>query len=234
MENSLFMRLPTELRVQIYDLVLRQPEPIVIRWCFVRRWYSFWIWCYLAIGSTLGNHHPTALTATCRFIKQECGQSFYNINSFVLLCRNDVSWNNKLQLLRLFLERIGEPNRLALRSVAVDLGAYSDEWSDLQTVALPFQILGDHQRQIRVFILKMCFLSTWPAGRFELELPARCMKYDIKEQLDKAWARLNSEEELDEEDHGVGDIDALLKAALAWRRCWPRRVWDRPSFWESG
>ncbi|KAK5713594.1 hypothetical protein LTR15_011294 [Elasticomyces elasticus] len=216
MENSLFMRLPTELRVQIYDLVLRQPEPIVIRWCFVRRWYSLWIWRHLAIGSTLGKYHPTALTATCRLIKQECGQSFYNINSFVLLCRNDVSWNNKLQLLRLFLERMGEPNRLALRSVAVELGAYSDEWSDLQTIASQFQYLGDHQRQIQVFILKMRVLSTNPAGRFELELPARCMKYDIKDQLDTGWVRLNNEEELDEEGVGPSQLLGPLRIGI-WR-----------------
>ncbi|KAK5725084.1 hypothetical protein LTR17_013283 [Elasticomyces elasticus] len=109
--ESLFLRLPPELRNSIYELVLQQPEPIVIR----------------RLGKALPEsrqpsshlpHHAKALTRTCKLIRRETAQLFYAINTFKFIC------DQEILLLCDFLDRIGQQNKEALRSIIVDVDGF--------------------------------------------------------------------------------------------------------------
>ncbi|KAK3639341.1 hypothetical protein LTR56_012509 [Elasticomyces elasticus] len=174
-----------------------------------------------------------ALTATCRLIRQECGQLYYNLNSFVLLCRKDVSWDDKLQLPELFLEQIGLPNRLALRSFTVDLGGYRENWSDLQTVAARFRTIGDQQPQIKVLVCRMCFKAIWGDVRFKLDLPARRMKQATRYQLEKEWTRLTSVCDKDIDGCWMEAYDLWLSVETLYQTWWPKEEGEGFTLWEE-
>ncbi|KAK5698217.1 hypothetical protein LTR97_007178 [Elasticomyces elasticus] len=224
--ESPFLRLPPELRNSIYELVLQQPEPVVI----CRRGK---VWPQSQQLESHQPHHAMSLTATCRLIRQECGPLFYNLNSFVMLSRKDVPWDDKLQLPELFVEQIGLFNRLALRSLIVDLGGYRENWSDLQTVVSRFRTIGNQQPQIQVLVCKMCFKPIWGNVRFELDLPARGMKQAIRDQLEKKWTRLTAVCDKDMDGCWMEAYCLWLSVEKMYQTWWPKEEGEGFTPWEK-
>ncbi|KAK3636411.1 hypothetical protein LTR56_014198 [Elasticomyces elasticus] len=224
--ESPFLRLPPELRNLFYELALQQPEPVVIRRLGK-------VWPESRQPSSQLPHHAMALTATCRLIRQECGQLFYTLNSFVMLSRKDVPWDDKLQLPELFLEQIGLSNRLALRSLTVDLGGYREDWSDLQTVASRFRTIGNQQPQIQVLVCKLCFKPIWGNVRFELDLPAKGMKQAIRDQLEKEWTRLTAVCEKDMDGCWMEAYCLWLSVEKMYQTWWPKEEGEGFTLWEE-
>jgi len=79
MNQSLFAKLPAELRNRIYEYTLRYGTPIVVEWFESTKTFRF--------TANDRNIFPLALAGTCKRIRAECIQLFYAGNTFELLFR---------------------------------------------------------------------------------------------------------------------------------------------------
>ncbi len=106
MANSPLWRLPAEIRLEIYELVLTQPEAITI--------------CDGGSKSELGRatqailSRAQAIANTCRQIREECGNMLFACNDFTIQC--DI-YGAKALLMEHFLPRISVANNTALTLV---------------------------------------------------------------------------------------------------------------------
>ncbi|KAK5674758.1 hypothetical protein LTS10_012494 [Elasticomyces elasticus] len=116
MVDSLLSTLNSEMRNLIYKFALQQPEPITVRYCEDEDDQSN------SLASTSVDKYPTALTETCKSIRDECGTTFYAINQFHFDGRTDSL--PKTNIVKQFLASIGGSNSRAMRSVTIDTGSY--------------------------------------------------------------------------------------------------------------
>ncbi|KAK3636414.1 hypothetical protein LTR56_014201 [Elasticomyces elasticus] len=116
MANSFFGRLMPEVRNTIYELALRQPEPIVVRWHDDREDHPE------DVVSNSVDKFITALTKTCKQIGKECGTMFYAINKFQFDSSADSM--PKTIIVERFLDTIGGENAKAMRFMIVDVGLF--------------------------------------------------------------------------------------------------------------
>ncbi|WPH02725.1 Hypothetical protein R9X50_00559300 [Acrodontium crateriforme] len=119
-EQSPLFCLPTELRLRIYELVLRIETPTVT----LTRWQKY--------HSQRGLHSVLTLLETCRRIHAETELIFYDINTIVIPSMNpyDTCYMNTVS-----------PKRLhAIKSLIVQVSSSSDALAKLQDVALRFRV----------------------------------------------------------------------------------------------
>lgn len=112
MAASPFLKIPREIRDQIYAYALFFPKGIRI-----------------SIKPSGGkavlthqprSHHPLGLALANSQLHQECAALFYSLNKFYIYPGPGENWGS----VRPWLRQIGPSNRSALRSVDVDLGTW--------------------------------------------------------------------------------------------------------------
>lgn len=113
MENSPFSRIPAELRVKIYELVLLDQRQVIID-RDPRSW------------------HPPALLQTCQQIRKEAGPTYYSKITFIL----DVFEIDDRQVIlsaciTLWLDAIGTEQRELLRAIQSSDEVSSREFADV-------------------------------------------------------------------------------------------------------
>ncbi|KAK3639344.1 hypothetical protein LTR56_012512 [Elasticomyces elasticus] len=116
MADSLFSSLMPQTRNLIYKFALQQPEPITVRW------YEHEDDQRTSVASTSVDKYPTALTETCKLIRNECGTILYATNQFQFDSRTDSL--PKLDIVKRFLAIIGRSNSRAMRSITIEVGLY--------------------------------------------------------------------------------------------------------------
>ncbi|KAK0914374.1 hypothetical protein LTR02_001759 [Friedmanniomyces endolithicus] len=126
LESSRLGRLPAELRNYVYELALRQPEPIEVRWLHDAEPAE-------SLASTSVNGHPAALLSTCKIVRHECSQLLYAINTFVF--NSTEPHLPKSRMAGEFLHQIGHANKLALRFIAIHVGQF-------HSLTTPFLIMA--------------------------------------------------------------------------------------------
>ncbi|KAK0334111.1 hypothetical protein LTR94_018020 [Friedmanniomyces endolithicus] len=126
LESSRLWLLPAELRNHIYEMALRQPEPIEVRWLQDAEPPE-------SLASTSAKRHPAALLSTCKNVRLECSQLLFAINTFVFNSREPHL--PKSRMAGEFLHQIGHVNKLALRSIAIHVGQF-------HSLTTPFLIMA--------------------------------------------------------------------------------------------
>ncbi|TKA40153.1 hypothetical protein B0A54_08941 [Friedmanniomyces endolithicus] len=140
LESSRLWRLPAELRNYIYELALRQPEPIEVRWLHDSEPPE-------SLASTSTNAHPAALLSTCKTVRSECSQLLYAINTFVFHSREPHLLKSRMA--GEFLTQIGDVNKLALRFITIHVGLFHSLTTPFLVMALE-EILELAGREPRV------------------------------------------------------------------------------------
>lgn len=230
MENSLFQKLPRELRDEIYALTLHLDKTIDLK----------------AIDSKpkatckVTKHKPLALTETCRQIRAECHSLFYSLNHFqveIEVCADPANGTKQDCLkfistlesaLQTWASQIGNENLTAIPSVNISLfsGPGGPTWEDEEDSN---NVANSIVRMMNLFKtpMKTCTFSFWcvvksfatlgPLYMFEiqpfsLKHKARAMeeaKLGAKRQLDDALEK----HELNNFEHSV-DQTILSSAVL--------------------
>ncbi|KAK0978695.1 hypothetical protein LTR54_015844 [Friedmanniomyces endolithicus] len=150
LESSRLWRLPAELRNYIYELALRQPEPIEVRWLHDSEPPK-------SLASTSVNAHPAALLSTCKTVRTECSEFLYAINTFVSHSREPHLLKSRMA--GEFFYQIGHANKLTVRSIAIHVGQFHSLTTPFLTMALE-EILELAEKKPRVTVKAQVTIKT--------------------------------------------------------------------------
>ncbi|KAK5674749.1 hypothetical protein LTS10_012485 [Elasticomyces elasticus] len=206
MEPSALLRLPSELRNQIYGLVLHQEGGIIMR---QRR--KGWLWKRRVLFVPDARSKSTVTTArslqlACRSTNVESAAFFWDLNNFIIECLgNDADKVAKeMKKARKFVEWLGERR---IGYFTMDLGKQASFTSGATAIALP--ILWELSKSLPIRTVVQCRLIFAPDGWMfdRMDLPVRyfcamatagahfartVMMPTTHEEEDKEWCRIVS------------------------------------------
>ncbi|KAK5725091.1 hypothetical protein LTR17_013290 [Elasticomyces elasticus] len=144
MATSPLLSISAELRNRIYELVLSQEEPVIVRGSYEDLDSQYPNVSILSFDRTAAQ--LTALIKTCKTIHDEASSLPYFLNTFVFK-NNDIlffdpGWRETKSTARLFGQQIEPENRSALRSIRFEfpkiraaIGLPSEPFLDLAQIA---------------------------------------------------------------------------------------------------
>ena len=120
MDGSPLVKLPPEIRNNIYELVLKQTQLVVLEATSKNGVFADW---RLAEDSPMESE-MLALTKTCHHVHDESKQLFFAINTFELRLGHSTRQSYDYSF-EDFCMQIGEVNASALRSVVIDVERFA-------------------------------------------------------------------------------------------------------------
>ncbi|KAK5743991.1 hypothetical protein LTR17_002329 [Elasticomyces elasticus] len=234
MATSPLLSISAELRNRIYELVLSQEEPIIVRGEYEDLDSQYPNVSVLSFDRTAA--HLTALTMTCKTIYGETRSLPYFLNTFVFE-NNDIAfnpgWRETKSTARLFLQQIGPENRAALRSIRFDfpkiyaaINLPRDPFLDLAQIAKEQPQITNFQCTATIFFVYKQEAWNYVEQKQEVEIDVRKL---LKSFKDLAIGFLERSKALEKEG-SAGEKNWLL----AWRLSRTSTDMDRlRTGWES-
>lgn len=179
MDESPLAKLPPELRNRIYELALRQENPVRLHWTI---WPEEKVHHMDATRST-----PTilALTKTCRQIRQESNKLFYAVNRFIVDCRRMELCSTLMDVL---VQQLGKDNVVLAESIVLDTYPTHSHmlprffrWCDELNQWL--KGVGPMPLKLRTIFLSCCVDDTLVIEPSDIEASYRAMAEKADEKL---------------------------------------------------
>lgn len=222
MENSPLMKLPAELRNDIYELVLTRARPIELEYDHDRRRVIVDIWddAEQASVKPSPSGYLTALPSTCRALRTECSSLIYTNNTFTFY--NVIYPGFAVDYFGVFSDTIGKQNTDELRSVIFDAGyvgeAYPETFEDLLLTLLHGQEKASaHPSCVFTITLRFKYrpLGDWGHSEYTtMELRIGRLDASWQANHDRAEAKIHATEEEGGFDHADGDDEVLRRRVV--------------------